>query len=70
MDRKFFWMNMVMTLADMIVSLASIAVFTFVAFHFDKWWVILFGLLPTIMFYNRGVILDTVVDKVEEEKNE
>ena len=70
MDKKVFWLNIVNTVVDTLVSLLAIAAFTAMAYYFGKWWITLFGVLPMLMFYDRGILLDTAVQKEEEEPHE
>ena len=69
LDKKIFWLNIANIVSDMIVAILSIASFASVAYYFDKWWVCLFGLLPTFLFYNRGLLLGTAA-RPEEEKDD
>ena len=70
MDKKIFWLNIVLTVMDTLVSLLSIAAFTAIAYWFGKWWITLFGLLPMLMFYDRGLLLERATVGSEEAEND
>ena len=70
MDKKTFWLNIVLIVVDTLVSLLSIAAFAAIAYYFGKWWVTLFSILPLLLFYNRGILLEAIAENGEEESSD
>lgn len=57
MDKKIFVLNIVKVVADVIVSTAAIIAFEWGAWYFGKWWILLFTILPMLMYYSSGIIV-------------
>lgn len=49
---------------DVLVSTACIAEFTYGSYLFQKWWILLFALLPLLMYYSSGIVV--IGEPVEE----
>ena len=52
-----FVINIIKAVGDVLVSAACIAEFTYGSYLFQKWWVLLFALLPLLMYYSSGIIV-------------
>lgn len=50
MSNKLFALNIICTVFESLVCLSVIAVFTFTAYHFGKWWVCLFNVVPLFAY--------------------
>lgn len=58
MDKKLFWMNILIAVFDVVVCVAMVAMFGLAAFHFNRWWITLFALLPLLLYENHTLIVD------------
>jgi hypothetical protein len=56
MDERLFRLNTTYAIVDTLICLAAIAAFGFGAWHFGKWWINLFNLLPLILYSNHTVV--------------
>ena len=57
MDERLFRLNTTYAIVDTLIRLAAIAAFGFGAWHFEKWWINLFNLLPLVLHSNHTVVL-------------
>lgn len=57
MDNKMFVINIIKVVADVIVSTAAIIAFGWGAWFFSKWWILLFTILPMLMYYSSGIVV-------------
>jgi len=60
-----FVINIIKAIGDVLVSAACIAEFTYGAYLFQRWWILLFALLPLLMYYSSGIVV--LGEPVEEE---
>lgn len=58
MDKKIAIINIIYAITDTLVCGAAVAVFAFCAYHFDRWWIVLFSILPLLFYNNRSIILN------------
>ena len=65
MDRKLFWLNIIIALFDTVVCAAVVVMFGYAAFHFGKWWITLFALLPLLLFENHTMIIDADIHQAK-----
>lgn len=67
MDKRFFIINIIFAITDTIVHLAVILGLGFAAYHFDKWWLVFFMLVPLALFNAHTLILDAKEEEVKED---
>lgn len=65
MDKKFFVLNIVYAVFDTILSGAGIALFGWCAWHFEKWWIALFTLIPLALYAQHSVIIDADIRQAQ-----
>lgn len=68
MDKKFFVLNICYAVFDTILSGAGIALFGWCAWHFEKWWMVLFALIPLALYTQHSVIIDADIRQAEVDK--
>lgn len=66
MDKKAFCLNIIIAIVDTIIAALSIVAFFAMAYSTQKWWIMLFALIPLMLFNNHAVVLLTN-DKKEED---
>ena len=68
MDKKLAIINIIYALTDTIICGAAVAVFAFCAYHFDRWWIVLFCIIPLLFYNNRSIIINEGIEtaKVDE----
>ena len=58
MDKKLFALNVVFAVADLIFSVLTVLVVTWAANHFGKLWIMLFLIIPVVLFNSHTMIID------------
>lgn len=61
MSKSLTTINIILVIADLILSAIAVCAFAWCAVYFHKWWIILFTLVPVILYNNHSVILDSDV---------
>ena len=61
MNKSLTAINIILVIADLILSALAVCAFAWCAVYFHKWWIILFTLVPVILYNNHSVILDSDV---------
>lgn len=59
-----FVINIIKAIADVIISALGIMGFTYGANVFQRWWILLFAVIPLSMYYSSGIVV--IGDPVEE----
>lgn len=57
MDNKMFVINIIKAIADLIISALGIMGFIYGANMFQRWWILLFTVLPLLMYYSSGIVV-------------
>lgn len=52
-----FVINIIKAIADLIVSALGIMGFIYGANVFQRWWILLFAILPLAMYYSSGIVV-------------
>lgn len=66
MEKGLFWLNIVYAVLD--TAIAGVAIFGFFwcANRFEKWWLILFTIIPLMLYSNHTLIInDDLLSKKE-----
>ena len=58
MDKKLFTLNVVFAVVDLIFSALTVLVVTWAANHFGKLWIMLFLIIPVVLFNNRTMVIN------------
>lgn len=58
MSRTMATINIILVIADLILSALAVCAFAWCAVFFHKWWIILFTLVPVILYNNHSIIVD------------
>lgn len=66
MDRKLLTLNIFYAIADVIIGLAGISVFGAGAWFFGKWWLLIFTLLPLILYNNHTLVINEDIQLQDE----
>ena len=59
MSKRLTFLNAILVIADLILSALVVAAFAWSAFHFSKWWLILFTLFPLALYSHHSLIIDS-----------
>lgn len=52
-----FVINIIKAIADVIISALGIAGFVYGANLFQRWWILLFAIIPLLMYYSSGIVV-------------
>lgn len=63
MSRKMLVINIFVAVADLILSALAVCAFAWAAVYFHKWWLILFTLIPVILYSNHSIVVDDTIQK-------
>lgn len=62
MSNKLLALNITYAVVDTIIAALAICGFIFGAWHFGRWWIILFTIIPITLFNSHSVIVDADID--------
>ena len=57
MDKHMFIINIIKAIADTIISALGIMGFIYGANVFQRWWILLFVILPLAFYYSSGIVV-------------
>ena len=66
MSRSLLAINILWAIADTAVCVLAVLAFAWGAYHFERWWLLLFTIVPLIMFSNHTLIVDADLQRAEE----
>lgn len=69
MDRKLFILNIIITLVDTAISALAILAFAWGAATFEMWWLLLFALIPVLLFHAHPLVLERDEPQKEGDKD-
>lgn len=58
MDKKLLVLNLVFAVADLLIAALTVVAITWAANHFGKLWIMLFLIIPVVLFNAHTVIID------------
>lgn len=67
MDKRMFALNTILAIVDTVVAALAIIAFAWGSWNFDKWWMMLFTILPLILFNSHTVILNDIEEGESDE---
>ena len=59
MSKSLTAINIILVITDLILSALVVLAFAWGAWHFAKWWLILFTLIPAALYTNHSIIIDS-----------
>lgn len=62
MTKRLLIINLTYAIVDTLIFAIGIIGFTMCAIHFDKWWLILFNLIPLSLFSRHSLIIDNDIE--------
>ena len=65
METKLFALNVIYAITDTLISALAICAFGWGAWNFGKWWILLFTLVPIMLFNTHTLIIN---DDIEAQK--
>ena len=68
MSKRMVVLNIILVITDLILSALAVCAFTWCAVYFHKWWIILFTLIPVILYNNHSMILDSDIRQSKEDE--
>lgn len=70
MSKTLAVINIFLVIADLVLSALAVCAFAWCSVYFQKWWIILFTLVPVILYNNHSVIIDSDIrqSKIDELK--
>ena len=69
MNSKLFVINICLVVCDLLLAALAVCAFAWAAVYFHKWWLILFTLIPVILYTNHSIILDRDIMQKEGEQD-
>ena len=58
MDNKLFALNTILAIVDTLIAALAIIAFAWGSWNFERWWMMLFTIIPLILFNTHTLILD------------
>ena len=68
MDKRIFALDVLITIADTLIAALAIVAFAWGSRYFERWWMLLFNIIPLALFNSHTLILD--VPQEEENADE
>lgn len=65
MDKKIFALDVLITIADTLIAALAIVAFAWGGRYFDKWWMLLFNIIPLALFNSHTLILNVPQEEGE-----
>ena len=59
MSKRLTFLNTVLVITDLILSALTVAAFAWAAMFFNKWWIILFAIIPLAVYSQHSMIIDS-----------
>jgi hypothetical protein len=60
-----FKLNRILAISDTIVSAIAILTLGACAWYFNKWGIVLFSIIPLLLFYSHTIVMDADYEPVE-----
>ncbi len=65
MDNKMFALNTILAIADTLIAALAILAFAWGSRYFDRWWMLLFTIIPLGLFNTHTLVLDVPQEEGE-----
>lgn len=66
MSNKLLALNIIYAIADVIIGVLAICAFGWGSWHFGRWWILLFTIIPLALFSTHSVIIDADIKAAQE----
>lgn len=66
MSKSLGTINIIFAVADTLICLAAIVAFSGAAYVFTKWWIVLFNIVPLMLFCNHTLIIENDIEAATE----
>ena len=70
MSDKIFKLNSLLAIVDTIIAAIAILAFVWASMNFEKWWLMLFTLVPLALFNSHSILVDSAIKEAQEEGGE
>ena len=65
MSNKLLALNITYAVVDTIIAALAIGGFIWGSLHFERWWIMLFTILPLILFNNHSAVIDADIETAQ-----
>lgn len=65
MTNKLLALNITYAIVDTIIAALAICAFGWGSWHFERWWMLLFTIIPLGLFNSHSVIVESGIDAAE-----
>lgn len=65
MNKQLMVLNIILTVGDIIVCCAAIALFGWAAWAFGKWWILLFNFIPLGLYSNHSLVIEADITQAK-----
>lgn len=59
MDKKLWVLNIVYAVIDTLIAAMGLVAFAFGAYYFNRWWILLFDIIPLALFNTHTLVVNT-----------
>lgn len=59
MSKSLTAINIILVVTDLILSALCVIAFSWASFFFDKWWLVLFTLIPVMAYSHHSIIIES-----------
>ena len=66
MSKPLVLINTLWAVLDTVVCCLAVCAFGWGAYHFDKWWLLLFMIVPLAVFNQHSLVLDSDIQRARE----
>ena len=63
MSKRLAIINITLVITDLILSGMTVAAFAWAAWHFSKWWLVLFTLIPVMAYSHHSIIIESDIQQ-------
>ena len=66
MSSKLLAINIIFAVADTLIAALCICGFGWGAYHFGKWWMLCFSIIPLVLFNSHSAIVEADIEAAKE----
>lgn len=63
MSKSLTVINIILVVTDLILSALCVIAFSWASFFFDKWWLVLFTLIPVMAYSHHSIIIESDIQQ-------
>ena len=68
-EDKIYRINVLFVICDFIIAGLSLVMVSWAAFFFNRWWIILFSVVPLALYMNHGLLIAEDLNAKGDENN-